>query len=284
MKSTPSPKDIKNLSSYLDDQLNEDQKKKIELRLKNDAALKLAFQNLRLTRLVLRNAPQAKVPRNFVLNLEMVKAQKSSWTYYSSMRLVSSIASILFVFVFLGDFINSNSLSFNSKSQNSSMEAEIAVGAFSDEGTSMDNNDVQEMLAAPLISEELEPVEMPATLGVVEPSAEIPDEAGLSENEIADESAVDEVFLATPASPNQGKQGDIESETEIIELGSVGDSEDILTETEVLDINGQGNSEDGNLISEDLSTSSYDLVNLFKYILGSIALTTGLLNQFYRRR
>ncbi|MBW8011224.1 MAG: hypothetical protein FVQ83_08295 [Chloroflexi bacterium] len=99
------PRDIKNLSAYLDEQLPERERKRLEARLAEDAILRRVLENLRQTRNALRSVPQVRAPRNFTLTPEMAGKRNFRPRLFTSMQLVSAMASFLFFMVFFGDMI-----------------------------------------------------------------------------------------------------------------------------------------------------------------------------------
>ncbi len=98
-------KELEALSAYLDGQLPDKQRIKLEARLAADADLQAALDGLRRTRTLLRRAPQAKAPRNFTLTPDMVAAPVKFPRLYAPMRLVSVLASFLFVVVIFADVL-----------------------------------------------------------------------------------------------------------------------------------------------------------------------------------
>jgi hypothetical protein len=108
MKTTLPPRDWQALSDYLDGQLSPKNRLRLEARLKTDASLRLALEELRRTRVILSNAPRLRAPRNFTLTQAMVTARpprRSHWTPFTLLRLSSATAALLFILVFLGDFL-----------------------------------------------------------------------------------------------------------------------------------------------------------------------------------
>ena len=64
---TPSRRDLEQLSAYLDGQLSQSDRARLEIRIKSDAGLAAALEELRQTRAFLRRTPQRHAPRNFTL-------------------------------------------------------------------------------------------------------------------------------------------------------------------------------------------------------------------------
>ena len=72
MSKNPSFRDLKKLSAYLDGELKDSARKKLESRIARDPELAAALDDLRLSRTVLRRTPQRRVPRNFTISPQMV--------------------------------------------------------------------------------------------------------------------------------------------------------------------------------------------------------------------
>ena len=64
---TPSSRDLEQLSAYLDGQLSQSSRTRLETRIQSDPALASALEELRQTRAFLRRTPQRRAPRNFTL-------------------------------------------------------------------------------------------------------------------------------------------------------------------------------------------------------------------------
>jgi hypothetical protein len=109
MKRTLSPRDIELLSLYLDQHLETGQRARMEARLRADAELRTAYQELRQTRTLLRSLPRLKAPRNFTLTPEMVGLAREKASpprrIYPVFQFASALASVLLVLVLLGDFL-----------------------------------------------------------------------------------------------------------------------------------------------------------------------------------
>ncbi len=100
-------RDLEALSAFLDGQLPQKDTRELEARIENEAELRQALEDLRRTRQVLHMAPQIRRPRSFTLTPEMVGKKFFIPRGFTALRLVSVVASVLFVFVFAGDvFLN----------------------------------------------------------------------------------------------------------------------------------------------------------------------------------
>jgi hypothetical protein len=100
-----SPRDLEQLSAYIDGSLSPRAVQVLDTRLKAEPALAAMLQQLRTTRAMLRSAPQRRVPRSFVLSRQQagqpVRAGLGGW---NSFNFASAAASLLLVFTLIGDF------------------------------------------------------------------------------------------------------------------------------------------------------------------------------------
>jgi hypothetical protein len=95
------------LSAYLDNELAPKERSSLEAQLKQDHDLRIALQELRRTRIVLRSQPKMRAPRNFTLTPEMAGIRTQSRPAsraYPFFRLASALATIALVLVLVGDF------------------------------------------------------------------------------------------------------------------------------------------------------------------------------------
>jgi len=105
MSTSVSPRDLEQLSAYLDGALSLRATANLEQRLKNELDLARAFKDLERTRALLRRAPQRRVPRQFTLTAQMVgAAQRSLSSGWNSLNWASAVASLLLVLVLISDF------------------------------------------------------------------------------------------------------------------------------------------------------------------------------------
>lgn len=98
-------RDFEMLSIYLDGQLTDSERTRLESRLQVETELQTALHEMSRTRAVLRSAPTLRAPRNYTLKPEMVKVRRETSHLYPFLRLASALASILFVLAFVGDLI-----------------------------------------------------------------------------------------------------------------------------------------------------------------------------------
>lgn len=104
-----SPREWESLSAYLDGELNLEEEKQFERTLNQKPALRRSLEKLRQTRLLLRQMPQIRAPRNFIITPEQtgIKPTGSLFDFsFTLLRAVSVIATILLVVVFTGDLLN----------------------------------------------------------------------------------------------------------------------------------------------------------------------------------
>ncbi len=96
--------DIGLLSAYLDDQVNSEERDWIQSRLSSDENLRVVFEKIKRTRLILRGLPKWRVPRNFTLSEQQVKAFIRIPVFAKVFRFSSALASILLLVLFALDF------------------------------------------------------------------------------------------------------------------------------------------------------------------------------------
>lgn len=94
-----SPQEWQLLSAYLDNQVSPGERNQVEKQLAADAAFRQAAESLRQTRTVIRSMPMRRVPHNFTLTPDMVKARRK-WGLFPVLRLSSAFAAIASVVLF----------------------------------------------------------------------------------------------------------------------------------------------------------------------------------------
>jgi hypothetical protein len=100
-----SERDLETISAYLDGQLPQRERTRLETRLETDPGLREAYEQMHRTRAVLRSLPAVRAPRNFTLTPQMVKVRKSPPAAYPVLRLASVLATLMFVLVMVGDLM-----------------------------------------------------------------------------------------------------------------------------------------------------------------------------------
>ena len=130
MKQNISKRDWESVSAYVDGQLSAKKLARFEARLSQDPILQEALQELHDTRLVLQNTPRIRAPRNFLLSVEMVGKPRQLPRLAPAFGWVSVIASLLFVFIVMGDFVRGSggaiSVSVNDVTTQPAAIAEVA--------------------------------------------------------------------------------------------------------------------------------------------------------------
>lgn len=105
MKAAVSPRDLELLSAYLDQQLKPTEYARLQARLKTEAELAAALNDLRTTRRMLRSLPIQRAPHNFTLTPAMAGVKPAQPTFLPALRLASVLAAVLLVFVLAGDHL-----------------------------------------------------------------------------------------------------------------------------------------------------------------------------------
>lgn len=99
-----SPKDYKNLSAYLDGELNAYSSRKMKNRLERDPNLRAALEAFRETKSILQRTPKRRAPRSFSLSPKMVAKSPPMPRLVPVLNYVTAIAMILFFFSILPPF------------------------------------------------------------------------------------------------------------------------------------------------------------------------------------
>ncbi|MEA3441300.1 MAG: hypothetical protein U9R58_13565 [Chloroflexota bacterium] len=120
-------RDWEALSAYSDGQLSSSESARLESRLPESGELRAALDELRKTSDLLRSQPKLRAPRNFILTPDMVGLRQQA-PAYPALRLAAVLASILFIFVLVGDLYISNT-SMQAAQIARSPAAEMAVEA-----------------------------------------------------------------------------------------------------------------------------------------------------------
>jgi len=104
MKNTLSPHDLKNLSAYLDGELNAFSSRKMKNRLARDPNLRTALDTLRETKSILQRTPKRRVPHNFNVSPQMVAISPPMPRLVPALNYATALAMILFFFSILPPF------------------------------------------------------------------------------------------------------------------------------------------------------------------------------------
>jgi hypothetical protein len=103
------PREIEQISAYLDGELNQKEKARLDARLRVEPKLRRGLHELGETRSMLRSLPRKRAPRNFTLTPVMVGARrKSGFDFFRltpALSLSSVLATLLLALVLLGDYM-----------------------------------------------------------------------------------------------------------------------------------------------------------------------------------
>ncbi len=107
MKSQKITRHWTELSAYIDGQLPANKAARLEKRLSSDSALRVEYQDLLRTRKMLRSLPKRRVPRNFTLTPDMVRAPRRRIFSFlvPTLRLSSSAAALMLALTFAFEFM-----------------------------------------------------------------------------------------------------------------------------------------------------------------------------------
>jgi anti-sigma factor RsiW len=97
-------RDIEQLSAYLDDGLSFAERARLEARLETDPQLASALQALAQSRAALRQLPQRRVPRNFILTPKLAGVRPPLPRSYPIFRFASTLAALMFFFASVLNF------------------------------------------------------------------------------------------------------------------------------------------------------------------------------------
>ncbi len=100
------------LSAYLDGELDERERERLEARLSQDPALRAELRTLHQTVSMVRELPQTSAPRNFILSESMVRRRepapapepRRAWAA-PLLTAATTVVSLLFVVVLVGDLL-----------------------------------------------------------------------------------------------------------------------------------------------------------------------------------
>ena len=93
----PSFRDIEQLSAFLDGQLSQAKRTRLETRIKSDPAFTAALEELRQVRTLLRRTPRRRAPRNFTLTPKMAGIRPPVPRAVPVLSWASAIAVLLFI-------------------------------------------------------------------------------------------------------------------------------------------------------------------------------------------
>jgi len=105
MADSYSPRELEQLSAYLDGQLSARERARLESRLWQDPALRNALDELDRTRQALRSLPRLRAPRNFTLTPQMVGQRRVAPRLYPAFGFVSALAMLLLLGILIFDLL-----------------------------------------------------------------------------------------------------------------------------------------------------------------------------------
>jgi anti-sigma factor RsiW len=94
---TPSFRDVKQLSAFLDGQLSQAEKARLEARIQLDPALSAMLAEMRQARAILRRTPKRRLPRNFILSPKMAGIKPPVPRLVPALSWASAAAMLLFI-------------------------------------------------------------------------------------------------------------------------------------------------------------------------------------------
>ncbi|MBS3752067.1 MAG: hypothetical protein KGY46_01620 [Anaerolineales bacterium] len=165
-----SRRDWQLLSEYIDGELSERKRIRLESRLDSERGLRTALQSIKKTRRILRTAPRLSAPKEFVLTPDMLpRRQKES--FFPVLRFATVLVSMLLVAVLVLDFGGFVSPLNRVEYAAPAMQQEALE---SDGDADKQNGGEQELEVAeePQIMEKTEGVEREMAEGVEEPEEE----------------------------------------------------------------------------------------------------------------
>ncbi len=103
MKAIITDRDYETLSAYMDGQLSPGERRKLEERMRARPDLRIALEDMRRMRALLRQAPRRRAPRNFTLTPAMVgepRKRPFAWTnLFPALSFTSAIAALALVVI-----------------------------------------------------------------------------------------------------------------------------------------------------------------------------------------
>lgn len=119
-------RDLERISAYLDDELSQAEKARLELNLKQDPRLEGFQTELSQVRGLLQKLPARRAPRHFMLTPKMAGIRPPLPRAFPFFRMVSALAALLFFFVYAA---NISGLAFNSVRSAASVPFLEPIGA-----------------------------------------------------------------------------------------------------------------------------------------------------------
>jgi hypothetical protein len=98
-------RDVERLSAYLDGELSQAERARLESRFARDAGLSAALDELRTTRALLRRTPRRRAPRSFTLTPKMAGLRPPQPRAVPVLRFASVVATLLLFVTFAGNLL-----------------------------------------------------------------------------------------------------------------------------------------------------------------------------------
>ena len=106
----PSSRALEQLSAYLDGQLSQSSRTRLETRIHSDLAMANALEELRQTRAFLRRTPHRRAPRNFTLTPGMAGIHPPVPPLVPALSWASAVAMLFFIFTLAAGLVGQLSL------------------------------------------------------------------------------------------------------------------------------------------------------------------------------
>ena len=92
-----SDRELETLSAYLDGEISNRDRERLEARLQSDGSLREYLEGLQRTRAAVRSLPALRAPRNYYLTPEMVGQRREPRRFFPVFSFASAVATVLFV-------------------------------------------------------------------------------------------------------------------------------------------------------------------------------------------
>jgi len=198
------------LSAYLDNALNNRERRQLETQLQSRAEMRAALDELRQIRQLLRQTPTLRVPRNFTLTPEMAGLRSRRSRSYPMFQLAFALASLLFVLVIAGELVLGNPAALPNTNLAMAPQAEMAEEAAPEEP-------VMEQAMPAEAAEEASGTEPEGARTAETPSVDTEEaEVALAPDEGTPQPGTMESFQVVE-SPTQTPEVMVQPETEVVE-------------------------------------------------------------------
>jgi hypothetical protein len=124
----PSSRDLEQLSAYLDGQLSQSSRTRLDIRIHSDPAFASALEELRQTRALLRRTPHRRAPRNFTLTPGMAGIRPPIPRLVPVLSWASAVAMLFFIFTLGAGLVGQLSLGMVGVSMNAAAPRASGAG------------------------------------------------------------------------------------------------------------------------------------------------------------